>query len=286
MPTPTHKLYVDDSGDKDYRDDRAYSRSGGPTPLFVFAGLVTSPLEASGIEQSMRTLKRLTFGTPDVEIKANWLKRPRERTRRYLEKYSVTEAQLTAFTDALYEIINDADCQLVGCVVNKKEVQDLYGNRAYHPPAIAYECLLQRAQKEMAAYNGTISVTVDHMTGATPAGNQHKLNLKRQHERLRKNGSDLVRGVTFDRIEGGLSFKDSKDDERLQLADLIAYSIYRQFLDYGPDWEDASSQSLEVYEYLARILSKFWNRGGIVPGYGIVKFPMNNRVPWNAKTLK
>jgi hypothetical protein len=285
VSAPTHKLFIDDSGDKDYRDDGEYSRTGGPTPLFVFAGLVASPLEASGIEQSMRTLKRQTFGTPDVEVKANWLKRPRERTRRYLEKYKITEAELTMFTNALYEIVSDADCQLVGCVVNKKEVQNLYGKSAYHPPAIAYECLLQRAQKEMASCDGTISVTVDHMTGATPAGNQHKLNLKRQHEILRKRGSNLIRGVTFDRIEGGLSFKDSKDDERLQLADLVAYSIYRQFLDYGPDWED-ESKSLEVYEYLARVLKKFWNRDGVVPGYGIVKFPMNNRVPWNAKTIK
>ena len=275
MPAPTHKLFIDDSGDKDYRDDGKYSKSGGPTPLFVFAGLAASPLDASGIEQSMRTLKRQTFGTPDVEIKANWLKRPRERTRRYLAKYGITEAELTAFTDSLYDIIVDSDCQLVGCVVNKKEVRDRYGRTAYHPPAIAYECLLQRAQKEMAACGGTISVTVDHMTGATQAGNQHRVNLRRQHESLRKHGSNLVRGVTFDRIEGGLSFKDSKDDERVQLADLVAYSIYRQFLDYGSDWEDPS-KSLEVYEYLARILKKFWNRSGVVPGYGIVKFPMNS----------
>lgn len=285
MPNPTHKLYLDDSGDKDFREDGRYDRRGGPTPLFVFAGLATSPLEANGIDQSMRTLKRQTFGTPDVEIKANWLKRPRERQKRYLDRFGVSDADLTSFTDELYEIIVDTDCELVGCVVNKKEVKDAYGEGAYHPPAIAYECLLQRAQKEMTSCGGSISVTVDHMTGATQAGNQHRLNLKRQHERLRKYGSNLVRGVTFDRIEGGLSFKDSKDDERIQLADLIAYSIYRQFLDYGPDWEDPS-KSLEVYEYLARMLKKFWNRNGVVAGFGIVKFPMNNRVPWNSKTLK
>jgi hypothetical protein len=101
MANPTHKLFLDDSGDKDYRDDRQYSRRGGPTPLFVFAGLIVSPLDAMGIDYSMRTLKRQTFGTADVEVKANWLKRPRERERRYLNKYGITDGGLTAFTEAL-----------------------------------------------------------------------------------------------------------------------------------------------------------------------------------------
>jgi cytidylate kinase len=285
MAGPTHKLFLDDSGDKDYRDDGLYSRSGGPTPLFVFAGLCAEPLEASGIEQSMRTLKHQTFGTSDVEIKANWLKRPREREKRYLKKYGITNGQLTSFTNALYEIIVDSRCQLVACVVNKKEVRDKYGLDAWHPSTIAYECLMQRAQKEMVSVGGSVSVTMDQMTGATPAGNQHYLNLRRHHNQLRKTGSSLLRGMAFDRVEGGLSFRDSADDERLQLADLVAYAIYRQFLDYGPDWHDPSNP-LELYEYLAKVLQKFWNRGGVVPGYGIVKFPANKRVAWNTRSLK
>jgi cytidylate kinase len=233
----------------------------------------------------MRTLKREAFGTPDVEIKANWLKRPREREKRYLEEYGITDTQLTSFTDAVYEIIADSSCQLVACVVNKKEVQDEYGSGAWHPSTIAYECLLQRAQKEMASIGGSVSVTMDQMTGATPAGNQHYVNLRSHHHQLRKTGSRLLRGMALDRVEGGLSFKDSADDERLQLADLVAYAVYRQFLDYGPDWHDRS-KSLALYEYLARVIKKFWNKGGVVPGYGIVKFPANERVPWNVHLLE
>ncbi len=276
MAGSAYTLFLDDSGDKDYRHDRQYSSRGGPTPLFVFAGLATSQLGALEIDYSMRALKYQTFGTPDVEIKANWLKRPRERKKRYLDKFNITDGELTAFTDSLYELINEADCQLVGCVVNKKEAQDRYGLNANHPPGIAYECVLQRAQKEMVSCGGAINVTIDHMTGATRAGNQHKLNLERQHERLKRYGSSLLRGVTFERVRS-LSFRDSKDDERLQLADLIAYAIYRQFLDHGAEWEDPT-KDVEVYEYLYKILKKFWNHNGIVSGYGIVKFPMNRRV--------
>jgi hypothetical protein len=116
------------------------------------------------------------------------------------------------------------------------------------------------------------------MTGATAAGNQHLALLKRQHQLLRSRGSTLLKGMSFDRI-GGISFRDSKLDERLQLADLVAYATYRQFVDYGADWED-DSKPLELYEYLGRLAPKFRNRNGRIQGYGIVKFPMNRRVPW------
>jgi hypothetical protein len=273
MADPTHKLFIDDSGDKDYTHDNRYGPVGvGPTPYFVFAGLVVSPLEASGIDQAMRTLKRHTFGVADVEIKANWLRIPKERKRRFLDKYNITEAELTTFTDALYEITNDAECRLLACVVNKAQVRAMYGERARHPPGIAYECLLQRVQREMVTGGGRASLTIDHMTGATQSGNQHRLNLERQHARLKKFGSDLLRGVTFDRVEG-LSFRDSKDDERLQLADLVAYGVYRQFVEHGPDWTEHSGPS-KRYEYLDRLLPKFCrSQSGRVLGYGIVKFP-------------
>jgi len=46
------------------------------------------------IDYSMRTLKRQTFGTADVEIKANWLKRPGKRAKRYLDKYCIANTKL------------------------------------------------------------------------------------------------------------------------------------------------------------------------------------------------
>lgn len=84
--------------------------------------------------------------------------------------------------------------------------------------------------------------------------------------------------MAFDHV-GGMAFRDSHLDERLQLADLVAYAVFRQFVDYGPDWED-DSKPLPVYEYLERLAPKFRNHNGRLQGYGIVKFPMNKRVKW------
>lgn len=279
MAGPTHKLFIDDSGNKEYSPDGRYvRRGGGRTPYFVFGGLLVTPAEAGFINRSMRDLKLRTFGDDDVEIKAHWLRRNAERNRRYLEPYSLEPEELTLFTEAIYDLLRGAVCKLVACVVDKAEVQHLYGDKAYYAPTIAYDCLLQRVQQEMMDCRGEVHVTVDAMTGATSAGNQHLYLLKRQHALLQSRGSTLLKGMSFDRV-GGIAFRDSKLDERLQLADLVAYAVYRQFVDYGADWED-DSKPLELYDYLGRLAPKFRNRDGRIQGYGIVKFPMNRRVKW------
>lgn len=276
---PTHKLFVDDSGNKDYSPDGVYNPKGGRTPYFVFGGVLSTASEAGRIEQRMRALKLSTFGTANVEIKAHWLRRSDQRAKRYLVRFGLTEDELKEFSDAAYNLILDSDCKLIACVVDKAEVQQKYGERAYYAPAIAYDCLLQRAQQEMVACNGEVHVTIDSMTGATPSGNQHAMLLRRQHNQLQKRGSSLRRGMTFNRI-GGIAFRDSASDERLQLADLVSYAVYRQFVDHGSEWEDDSQTRLVTYEYLERLETKFRNRNGRFQGYGLVKFPMNKRVPW------
>lgn len=281
MANPTHNLFVDDSGTKEYAEDKRYSITGGKTPYFVFGGMLLTPGEASVVTKAMRNFKLDTFGTPDVEIKANWLRIWHERKVRYLDKFEVTNDELTAFTDDVYSLLNDCDCKLVACVVNKEEVQQQY-KQPHYAPAIAYDCLLQRVQQEMASYGGEAFVTIDAMDGATPRGHQYLDNLKRQHAKLKRHGSPLMGGMRFDRI-GGQAFRDSKADERLQLADLVSYAVYRQFVDHGPDWENKDKKQLPVYEYFGRIASKFRNHAGRVQGYGIVKFPLNTRIHWGVK---
>lgn len=280
MAGPTHILFVDDSGTKEYAADRRYSTIGGKTPYFVFGGTLLSTGEASVVTQAMRGLKLNTFGTPDVEIKANWLRVWHERQARYLDKYGITDDELTKFTNEVYALLNGCNCNLVACVVNKAEVQEKYKN-PYYAPAIAYDCLLQRAQLEMGACRGETSVIIDAMDGATPKGRQYLDNLQRQHAKLKKHGSPLMAGLRFDRIRGQ-RFRDSKDDERLQLADLVSYAVYRQFVDHGPAWEQGGGK-LPTYEYFARIARKFRSQNRRIQGYGIVKFPSNERIPWRVK---
>ncbi len=120
------------------------------------------------------------------------------------------------------------------------------------------------------------------MSGATPKGNQYKSNLVSHHQRLQKIGSQLRRGEPRSKL-AGLRFSDSRADERLQLADLVAYAVYRQFVDHGDKW-DAEGSSLPLYRYFGLLVPKF-RRGpaGAFTGYGVVKFPRRSWKRWGVR---
>lgn len=284
QPRATHVLYLDDSGTKEYSPSGVYSV--GNTRNFLFAGLLMPVEEAARLKERVEQLKLECFRVAEVEVKANWLKRPEERAKRYLKPYGLTDARLTAFTDALYGTINEADVKLLACVVDKVHMREDYGQQAHYPPAAAYSYVLQRAELEMRECNGHLLVVVDNMDGATPKGRQYRSNLEALHAKLRTFGLALMKpAFRYDHV-GTLRFRDSKHDHRIQLADLVAYAVYRQFVDYGELWE-RENKHLPAYTYLARILGKFrCDGGGRVQGFGIVKAPLRNRVPWGVERKK
>lgn len=277
MPEAVYNFYVDDSGTKEYAADRIYTLNGGKSPYFVFGGLLVTQATGQMLTGEMLRLKRECFGTHEVEIKSNWLRIPRERERRYLTRFHISSERLTQYTDDVYHLLAISDCTLIGCVVNKEETQRRYHPNVHYAPSIAYDCLLQRAQFEMMDRGGNCHVTIDDMSGATPLGSPYRQNLERQHRRLMTYGSSLQPGFHFDRI-GNQSFRDSESDERLQLADLVAYCAYRQFGANGNAW-DMDAALLPTYGYYGRIQSRFRHSDmGIVQGFGVVKFPLPTSV--------
>ncbi|MGC1878480.1 MAG: DUF3800 domain-containing protein [Rhabdochlamydiaceae bacterium] len=274
-------LFADDSGTKEYSSTSQYlTQGGGLTPYFVFGGLIVTPAIAGYLTKKMHEFKLAFFGK-NVEIKANWLRVEKERKKRYLDPFAKSEADMKHFSEQIYDLIITSECILVACAINKQEVQLKYP-KPHYAPSIAYDCLLQRAQQEMKAQNGRLQIIMDDMSGATPKKNQYKENLEIQHKNLLTRGSPLRRGMIFDRI-GQLTFSDSQADERLQLADLVAYAVYRQFMEYGDRWETEGDE-LPTYSYFDKIAHKFRKDGnGRIQGYGVVKFPLKNRVGWTIK---
>lgn len=279
---PTHVIYIDDSGTKDY-SDTGYAT--GPTRYFVFAGILTTLDVASQMAQRLKAGKMRLAGSPTIELKSNWLRMPHERARRYLTPFGMSDHDLDQLVDLAYDIILESDIKLIAAVVDKEHMQDSYGENAYYPPAVSYEGLAQRLQKELEG-KGRCQVIIDDMTGKNPKGNEHKRNLQRHHATLRKNGSRL-RGTTMSMdVLADLKFFSSANTELLQLADLVAYNVYRQFFDHGEDWESGSG-TLPMYSQFNRIVGKFRSsESGRVQGYGIVKFPMLKRVLWTKTPRK
>lgn len=271
-------LYIDDSGTKEYATrGEAYGKGGGKSRYFVFGGVLIKTKDAGVFFEQIADLKRRVFRDSGVEVKSNWLRIPKESKRRYYDRYRVDEDALRGFVDDYYGLIASTDLLLIAAVVDKEHMQERYAS-PWYAPAAAYEALLQRVVQEVRPPD-TVSVFVDDMTGATPLGTQYKANLRKHHDQLRRRGSTLVRKLDFSPL-GDLRFVDSAHSHPVQVADIVAYNVYRQFLEHGEAWEQAQ-KTLPVYDWFLRLGGKF-RRGpdNRVQGYGVVKFPLLNRVPW------
>ncbi len=273
-------LYVDDSGTREYAEDGQYSKTGGKSRYFVYGGVLIREQSLSTFISRLRELKRATFGTADVEIKCNWLRIADERRERYLEPYGISDVQLTQMTDAYYSLIGQAPVVLIAAVVDKLHMREKYGLSAWHPQTAAYDVLLQRAVQEVGTTD--LQVTVDQIGGATAKKNEYKDLLLRHHDALASRGSSLLRSLSFKCLKCPAKFADSKHSDLVQVADLAAYNVHRQFRDFGDEWEKGGGpRQLPTYPYFQRIIGKFrTDANGRVQGYGIAKFPLLNRVPW------
>jgi len=246
MSDPTHKFYIDDSGTKEYGDDpNQYGR--GKSRHFVFGGVLISHSENVKLSSEIIRLKLHYFQDENVEIKSNWLRHPKEQREQYLEPYDITDSWLTEFVDAYYQAIINADLQFIASVVDKVHMQEDY-DKPWYPPAIAYEYLLQRVELSMRG-RGIVTISIDEMTGAPSKGRQYRDNLIKHHDQLKESGSRLFKSIDFQCVKGRLKFIDSAISHLIQVADVMAYNVYRQFTDYGDDWERQGLEVLPTYDY-------------------------------------
>lgn len=275
----SHKvLYLDDSGQKEYPDN-GVPFDHGTSRYFVFGGFYATTREAGRLAAGLKAAKLKTFGTSAVEVKSNWLRLPSERERRYLRPFNLSDAELNAFVDDFYSCALAADISLLACAVDKQHMTEDYGADRWYTPAVAYEAVIQRMQNAVGSW-GKFGVVIDDMTGKTPKASDYRQNLVRHHRQLQRSGGNFV-NMRMDALIGDPSFVNSKDSHLIQVADLVAYNVFRQFRDYGEEWEDRGLSQLPTYDWFQRIVRKF-RRGpsGRIQGYGVVKFPLRVRVPW------
>jgi hypothetical protein len=277
-----YDLFVDDSGNREYDDNRDYETSGKHRH-FAYGSILLPQASTTRLIARFRQQKIDTFKTPDVEIKSNWLRHPKERLTRYLDPFGITNEELNAFGESCYTLIGESDLVLIGVAVDKLHMQERYPKPWYAPTA-AYEFLMQRVVQAVPDGEKVI-VTVDDIGGKTPKDREYRQLLASHHERLRKVGSSLQKDVPFSCIDGPVRFRLSEQSDGVQLADLVAYCVFRQFKDYPDAWESTASTTLTTYPYLRKLARKFRaGADGRIQGYGIVKVPMLNRVPWKLKT--
>ncbi len=254
-------FYMDESGEREYTSSGKY---------FVLCSLGVQAKDWKSFNIDILTLKQTYFGDVRVELKSNWLRIPKERQRHYLVPYRITDADLIEFTSKLYDILLSFDVTLISAVIDKARVKAQYA-MPQSPSSLAYRLVLERIELFLQEKNGENGIVVfDKITELEMRKKGYENLLARQHLRYLEKGTDFVQ---VSQIIEGLLFIPSYENNFIQLADLCAYNVYRQFSEFGDDWE-AHQHFERRYHYFARIEPKFRRApGGDYAGYGIKKFP-------------
>lgn len=263
-------FYIDESGQREY----------GPktSRYFVLCGLGVPDTEWKRLNDRVSELKNTYFKTPSVETKSAWLRHPSERKKRYIDTFGISEEDLREFIERIYDLIETSNIVLFASVIDKKEMQEDYVT-PQNPSSIAYRLIFERFEKflEQQAEDRGI-VIFDKISEAAFVKKGYENLLVRQHLKYMTKGTDYV---TVERIIEGLLFIPSVENNFIQLADLCAYNTFRQFRQFGEDWEKPSGKSLKTYKYFGRILKKFYvGRDDRLSGYGIKKFPDRGKTIW------
>ena len=283
-------LFIDDSGSKEW--DTPYSRDFVDNPpartnqnrsfwqknYFVLAGIHVNTDTMQTLNSLINIEKKRLFGTKEVELHSANLRNIHRIHKDYLDKFGITQDELRTFIhDFWYPLFLNFDMQLIAIIVDKR----YYKNPRHEgktPLEIAVEALFDRTELHP---HSDCRIIFDQME------DQIRSTKRDQGKVLRIAGTkiNLDDGKFEDKYHHtSVGFESSASSNFLQLADMVAYNVWRQFVDYGDEWDRHSKPNehhkLPTYPYFETISRKFYcSRDQRVNGFGIVKLPdPNNKV--------
>ncbi|MCL5986431.1 MAG: DUF3800 domain-containing protein [Actinobacteria bacterium] len=282
---PSYMIFIDESGEKEYINlynqnsfsyPEAFNKDFWRKNYFVMAALVIKYKDVIIINHSILEQKIKSFGISQVEIKSSWLRNSYQRNKQYIDKFSISEEHLNQFVLKVYEIFTlyQERIQLIAVVFDKQ----FYRNRRKHNPFCeTTHVLFEKIQFLMERCKGTAILISDQMEDSlSPIRGRHGEIID---VLLKTRVMEPCFVNAFTRIKD-IEFRSSTADNLLQLVDLVAYNVFRQFVDYGRKWEDKKNPGLPVYKYLGFHLGNFINKRGRVQGVGISKLPDIGKIHW------
>lgn len=289
----TYKVFIDDSGFKEYRDE--YNPINVQLPpdyksaidfwhnnYFVLSGIRVSQADLGLISGEIADLKKRFFGTEDVEVKSNWLRIPLEQKKHYLDKYPITPKQLRDFGEKFIDLIaaHDRQIKTFSVVFDKRRYKNRSGSSSA-PLFKATQVLLERLHKSN--FDGDSSIVVfDQMESkVNPKIGNHKNMLAIYTSNA---GVDHIYVDEYKSISK-VVFDSSATEPFLQVADVVAYNVFRQFCEFGRDWTDEDG-NVTCYKYFGRLLcntycSPYPYHNSLIRGYGITLVPDFAKKSWS-----
>lgn len=290
-----YKVFVDDSGKKEYLTPYSKDFIDNPPKFdkyenfwwdnyFVLAGVRIKQENIGEIDRKINILKEKYFHTHKVEVKSDWLRNPNQRKKHYLDQYKISSEKLNDFGEKFINIIANykKELKIIASVFDKR----YYGNQKRQtaegkPLLKSTQVFFERIQ-----FAGNYNIVIfDQMESSLQVkSGQHGKILKvfQENEGLEKIYVEKYGAIS------DIKFAESKKENFLQIADICAYNIFRQFAQYGREWSGSKKDKvgksrMTPYSYFDRIRCNFfYNPFNMqVRGYGLVCIPDVKKINWN-----
>jgi hypothetical protein len=292
-----YKVFIDDSGSKDYISPYSKDFINNPPVFdnyekfwrdnyFVLCGVRIEQENLQELNYIINNLKQRCFKTYEVELKSDWLRNPYQQKKNYLDKFNVTIDDLKKLTNGIYDMLREYrdKLKLVAVVFDKRYYGDEKRKRSEGDPLTkASQIIFERLQ-----YLGTYHVVIfDQMEASLKIdkGNNGKiLKVFKDNQEMEK-----IFVQSYDKI-ADIKFIKSCNENFLQIADLCAYNVYRQFVHYGRAWSGSNKDKkglsiMGMYEYFDKIRCNFVHLPqGVnkkVCGVGMICIPDFDKCDWD-----
>lgn len=288
-----YKVFVDDSGPKEYKTPYAKSFVDTPPPFegseqfwrdnyFVLCAVRVKQEDMAEINKEMNQLKVQYFGTKNVEVKSVWLRNNNQRKKHYLEPFKMTNEQLNEFGKSLINLIekHSDKMKLIAVVFDKR----YYGGKRLladgNPLYKSTQVLFERINK-CGQYNLVIFDQMDESLKVTKGHHKAMVGIKDGNKGMTQVYTNEYESIT------DVSFAHSHNENFLQIADICAYNVHRQFTEYGRDWcgenkNEEGKKVLRDYPYFNKIRCNFrYDSNGQVRGVGLICVPDVEKINWD-----
>ena len=172
------------------------------------------------LADDLRKRGKGTFELADCEVKSNWLRNPKERANRSLFLNGLYSEDRERLVNAFYCQLLSRKMVIMAAVIDKRMLYDYVTQEILHKKA--YEFLLERIQHFMREYHPK------HRALIIMDDTSKQLNraVAMKHAFFQRAGND---NLQFRHIVEYPFFTASELSNGVQLADLLAYNVYRAF---------------------------------------------------------
>lgn len=231
-------FYIDESGNLGAQS--AMQKASGKKDVFALAAAGMLDHNWKKFNGAIRKKKRELYEKSaqrhadsieikDYEVKSNWLRRPQGREKSVFLN-ALSDEGCGELMSVYYEQLADRKMAVIGVVIDKQKLPE----HLREPVEIhrkAWELLCERIENLMRERHSRHKAVIV----ADNCGAKANYRLAAQHARFLRTRTSAK--VYFNHIIETPMFIPSELSEGIQLADMLAYNIYRAFSDGNIDYE-------------------------------------------------